>query len=67
MIIDNRIGLKGQLILAQGNPDFGRRPGLEGEQENRPLGNLYKSKSLISDDRENLLFPGNAILQFRPK
>jgi len=40
---------------------------LESGQENRPRSNVYKRENPISDEGDDLLFPWNDVLQFRPK
>ena len=37
------------------------------ERKNRTRGNVHKRENLISDEGDDLLFPGNDVLQFRPK
>ena len=65
MINRQSVGLKGQFILAQGNPGkTGRRPGFENGRYNRPRDNVHQRENLISDETENLLFPENDVLQF---
>jgi hypothetical protein len=67
MIIRHTTGLKCQHILAQGNPEASGRPGLEKWRYNRLRDNVHKGGNLISDEGDDLLFPGNDDLQFRPK
>jgi len=51
MINENKNGLKGQHILAQGNPGkTGRHPGLVNGQESRPRNDVHKRENLISDE-----------------
>lgn len=54
---ENKNGLKGQHILAQGNPGkTGRRPGLENGEKSRPRNDVHKRKNLISDEMEKAYF-----------
>jgi hypothetical protein len=54
---ENKNGLKGQHILAQGNPGkTGRRPGFENGQESRPRDDVRKRENLISDEMEKAYF-----------
>jgi hypothetical protein len=64
MINGQENGLKGQHNLAQGKR---RHLGVESGQENRPRDNVHKRGILISDGGDDLVFPGNDVLQFRPK
>ena len=65
MIDENENGLKGQHNLAQGKRSGAL--GLENRYENRPRENVHKGENLISDKRDDLVFPGNDTFQFRPK
>lgn len=57
VIKENKNGLKGQHILAQGNPGkTGRRPGFENGHESRPRDDVHKRENLISDEMENAYF-----------
>jgi hypothetical protein len=69
MIDENENGLKGQHNLAsRKNRDrHGKRSvalGLENGHENRPRENVHKGENLISDERDDLVFPGNDAFQF---
>ena len=46
---------------------MGQRPGFGNRRKNRPRNNVYKRDIPISDERDDLVFPGNDVLQFRPK
>jgi hypothetical protein len=66
MINENKNGLKGQHILAQGNPGkTGRRPGLENGHENRPREEVHIRENLISDEIENAYFLKYMDFRFR--
>ena len=57
MVNEHKKGLKGQHILALGNPGkTGRRPGFENGQESRPRDDVRKRENLISDEMEKAYF-----------
>jgi len=67
MINENKNGLKGQHILAQGNSGkTGRRPGLENGHENRPREEVHKRENLISEEMENAYFLKYMDFRFAP-
>lgn len=71
MMINRRIHvLKGQHNLAQGfdvSSVERQRPGFGNRRKNRPRNNVHKREIHISDECDDLVFPEDVVLQFRPK
>ncbi len=65
MIDESKEGLKGPHNLAQGKRSGAL--GLESGHEIRPREILHKGKNLNSDEQDDLVFPRNDSVQFRPK